>query len=465
MNRAWIGIGGNVGDVPAQLHRALLRLAREVRVLRVSPWFETEPVGYVDQPWFLNGVIEVATDRSPRDLMALLLRIEQELGRERRERWGPRTVDLDLLLYGGETAGTGAGRAAEWVTLDESNLVLPHPRMLERGFVLRPLYDVAPELVLPGGLALRGAVAALPPEPVVRRWRPGLAGRQWLFDAAPHRSRARGCGEHIWHFGYRTYIMGILNVTPDSFSDGGRYSAVAAAVRQALRMLEDGADIIDIGGESTRPGHTPVTAEEELRRVIPVVEALRQESGCLISIDTSKAVVARQALAAGADWVNDVRGLGGDPEMAAVVAAAGVPAVLMHWQHVAAGPDLMLAIADGLHDAVQRAQEAGVLRQRLIVDPGVGFGKDLAGNLQIIRELPALEALGLPVLLGSSRKSLIGKVLDLPVDQRMEGTAATVALGIAGGAHIVRVHDVREMARVARMTDALVRSPICRPVS
>jgi dihydropteroate synthase len=262
--------------------------------------------------------------------------------------------------------------------------------------------------------------------------------------------------DQTWKLGLRTYVMGILNVTPDSFSDGGEYADLGAAIAHARQMVEDGADIIDVGGESTRPGHTPVPAEVELERVIPVIRALRAELTAPISIDTRKATVARAAALAGADLINDVTGLFGDPDMAAVVAETGLPACLMHWEELIAGPNLLPAIARRLGESVQIALAAGVTRDRLIVDPGVGFGKGLAGDLQIIRELWRLQPLDLPILLGTSRKSVVGKVLGLPTAERVEGTAATVAIGIANGAHIIRVHDVKAMVRVARMTDAIL---------
>ena len=262
---------------------------------------------------------------------------------------------------------------------------------------------------------------------------------------------------HTWPLGRKTYIMGVLNVTPDSFSDGGRYVDPDAALRHAVEMLGSGADVIDVGGESTRPGFRPVTAEEETARVLPVVERLVREFGALVSVDTSKAYVAERCLAAGAAMINDVRGLRRDPRIARLCAQAGAPLVMMHDLPVPAGPGLMDAIIDGLRESVGVAARAGLCQEQIVVDPGIGFGKDVAGNLQILRELHRLRELELPVLVGTSRKSTIGRVLDLPVDQRVEGTAATVALAVAGGADIVRVHDVREMARVARMADAIVR--------
>jgi dihydropteroate synthase len=262
--------------------------------------------------------------------------------------------------------------------------------------------------------------------------------------------------DQMWQLDERSYVMGILNVTPDSFSDGGRWYAPEDTLAQARALVAAGADILDIGGESTRPGFQPVPADEEIARVVPAIRAIRAEMNVPISLDTRKAAVARAAAAEGADLINDVTGLRGDPEMAGVAAETGLPLCIMHWADVETGPGLMAQIRIWLAESIDMAVAAGVPRERLILDPGVGFGKDLAGNLQIIRELGALRPLGLPILLGTSRKRVIGEVLDLPVGERLEGTAATVALGIANGAHIVRVHDVREIVRTCRMTDAIL---------
>ena len=251
--------------------------------------------------------------------------------------------------------------------------------------------------------------------------------------------------------------MGILNVTPDSFSDGGRYNRLDRAVAHARRMVEEGADIIDVGGESTRPGHKPVPLEEELERVIPVIEALVREVDVPLSVDTYKAEVARRALEAGAHIINDVWGFRKDPEMARVAARFDVPVILMHNREAPAGyASLLDDICDDLLECVRIAREAGVRDERIILDPGIGFGKTHEENLEVMRRLERIVELGFPVLLGTSRKSMIGKTLGLPTDQRVEGTAATVTLGIAKGCRIVRVHDVKEMVRVARMTDAIL---------
>jgi dihydropteroate synthase len=264
--------------------------------------------------------------------------------------------------------------------------------------------------------------------------------------------------------GSRTLIMGILNVTPDSFSDGGRFFDRDAAVEQGLRLAEQGADIIDVGGESTRPGSDPVPPEEELRRVIPVIEALSREIQVPISIDTQKAGVAARAIEAGASIVNDISALRADPQMASVVAQSGVAVVLMHMKgtpkDMQLNPvydDLMGEIVGFLRERIEFAQRNGIPQDKIIIDPGIGFGKTVEHNLQIIRDLNTLRALGRPIMLGTSRKSFIGRILNVGVDEREEGTAATVALGIWNGANLVRVHNVAKMKEVVRMVDAILR--------
>ncbi|MDD5382704.1 MAG: dihydropteroate synthase [Candidatus Margulisbacteria bacterium] len=265
-------------------------------------------------------------------------------------------------------------------------------------------------------------------------------------------------------FGLRTYIMGVLNVTPDSFSDSNKFMDIDAAVSHAKQMIADGADIIDIGGESTRPGAAQISAEEELKRVPPGIKRLAAETEAPISIDTTKARVAKEAVAAGAAMINDISGLHFDPEMAKVAAKAGAPIVLMHIQgqpaNMQSNPcysDLLGEVIDYLNEGLEIAKKAGILLEQIIVDPGIGFGKTVEQNLEILKRLRELKVLGRPVLVGVSRKTVIGKVLDLPVDDRLEGTAAAVALSIANGADLIRVHDVKEMSRVAKMTDAIVR--------
>jgi dihydropteroate synthase len=265
------------------------------------------------------------------------------------------------------------------------------------------------------------------------------------------------CGGSEFRWGDRTYVMGIINVTPDSFSGDGLSGDVEAAVAQGKRFAAEGADILDVGGESTRPDAAPVSAEEELRRVIPVIERLAAEVTVPVSVDTYHLEVARRALAAGARMINDIWGLGHEPRLADLAAEHEAPIVLMSNQRGRKCPDIMPEVIAGLKKSVSLAMDRGVRRESIIVDPGVGFGKTLEQNLEIVRRLDEVKCLNRPILIGTSRKSMIGLVLNLPPDQRLQGTAATVAISIAKGADIVRVHDVAQMVKVCRMSDAVVR--------
>ena len=259
-----------------------------------------------------------------------------------------------------------------------------------------------------------------------------------------------------------TLIMGILNVTPDSFSDGGMYYNATQAIEFALQMEEEGADIIDVGGESTRPGAKTVELQKECDRILPVIEGIRTKSDILISIDTYKSEVARQSIATGAGMVNDISGMTFDPNMVDVIKDSGLPVVIMHikgtpknMQKKPYYEDLMQELTEYFEERKKFARAKGILDQQIILDPGIGFGKRLQDNFQLLRELKRIVDIGFPVLIGPSKKSFIGLTLDLPVDQRLEGTAAAVTTGILKGARIVRVHDVKEMKRVALITDSI----------
>ena len=259
-----------------------------------------------------------------------------------------------------------------------------------------------------------------------------------------------------------TLIMGILNVTPDSFSDGGMYYDVTQAIEFALQMAEEGADIIDVGGESTRPGAKTVELQKECDRILPVIEGIRTKSDILISIDTYKSEVARQSIATGAGMVNDISGMTFDPNMVDIIKESGLPVVIMHIKgtpkNMQKNPyydDLMQELTEYFEERKKFARAKGILDQQIILDPGIGFGKRLQDNFQLLRELKKIVDMGFPVLIGPSKKSFIGLTLDLPVDQLLEGTAAAVTTGILKGARIVRVHDVKEMKRVALITDAI----------
>ncbi|NLG96171.1 MAG: dihydropteroate synthase [Chloroflexi bacterium] len=441
----YIALGSNLGKRAANLRAALAGFAPALKVCRASPVYETEPWGFVDQPSFLNQVIEAETQLPPEKVLAFLKNLEVELGRQPTFRNGPRLIDLDLLFYD------------DWVFQSEA-LAVPHPRLAERAFVLVPLADLAPDLIHP---QLNRPVREL------------LAGVD--------RSGVKAVQGRMLPFGVRTFVMGIINVTPDSFSGEGILQSgdpVETAVEQARRFIEAGADILDVGGESTRPGAQLVDQAQELNRVVPVIDALRsafkqQYPEVLISVDTYKAGVAEAALQAGADWVNDVWGLRADPRMGEVVARANAPVILMHNRSKPASAelqerlggryvgveyeDLIGDIQRELLQSVELAHRAGITDENIILDPGIGFGKTVEQNLELLDRLDAFTALGYPLLLGVSRKSFIGYTLNLPPDQRLEGTAAATALGIDRGADIIRVHDVAFMARVARMTDAIVR--------
>jgi dihydropteroate synthase len=269
-------------------------------------------------------------------------------------------------------------------------------------------------------------------------------------------------------FSKKTYIMGVLNITPDSFSDGGLYFDKSAAIKRAIQMVEDGADIVDIGGESTRPGSESISIEEELRRIIPVIVAIAKEIKIPISIDTYKSEVAKRALDAGASMVNDISGLRFDPKMSEVVSEYKVPVVIMHikgrpkdMQQNPVYEALIPEIMDYLRCGIAIATRSGISDNKIIIDPGIGFGKTSDHNLEIINKLREFTSLEKPILIGPSRKAFIGKILgDAPVTQRLEGTAAAVAISIMNGANMIRVHDVKEMAKVAKIADAVKKGKI-----
>lgn len=264
-------------------------------------------------------------------------------------------------------------------------------------------------------------------------------------------------GKVTLDFRQETVVMGILNVTPDSFSDGGQYDEVELALQHVEQMLADGAKIIDIGGESTRPGHKPVSLEEELARTVPIIEAIAQKFDCIISIDTYKAEVAEAAIKAGAHIINDIWGAKREPEIAKVAATYHVPIILMHNREEAVyEKSLVEEVMLDLQESIQIALDAGVPKEHIWLDPGIGFAKDTAENIEVMKGLSEVVYMGYPVLLGTSRKSLIGNVLHIPVEERLTGTAATVCYGIERGCHIMRVHDVKEISEASRMMDVLI---------
>ncbi|WLR50926.1 dihydropteroate synthase [Bacillus tianshenii] len=263
-------------------------------------------------------------------------------------------------------------------------------------------------------------------------------------------------GHYSWNLQEKTYVMGILNVTPDSFSDGGNFNEIERAVQHAKQMVQDGADLIDIGGESTRPGAETVSEEEEIARVVPIIKAIKEAVDVPISIDTYKAETAKHALEAGAHIINDVWGAKADPQMAQVAAHYQVPIILMHNRGNKNYGDLIDDMKMDLQESIAIVKRAGVKDEKIILDPGIGFAKTYEHNIKAMRRLEELNELGYPLLLGTSRKSFIGLTLDLPVEERMEGTGATVCLGIERGCQFVRVHDVKEIKRMTLMMDAML---------
>lgn len=263
-------------------------------------------------------------------------------------------------------------------------------------------------------------------------------------------------GNKEFELGKHTYVMGILNVTPDSFSDGGKFNTIDTALKQAEKMMTEGVDIIDIGGESTRPGYTLLSDEEEISRVVPAIEAVKKRFDIPISVDTYKGNVAKAAIGAGADLINDIWGLKYDEILAGVIAESGLPCCLMHNRKEADYKNFMRDMLDDLGETVKIAEKAGIADDKIILDPGVGFGKTYENNLEAINKLEQMHALGYPILLGTSRKSVIGLTLNLPVEERVEGTLVTTVMGVMKKCSFVRVHDVKENKRAIAMTEAIL---------
>ncbi|MDQ0974186.1 dihydropteroate synthase [Neobacillus niacini] len=284
----------------------------------------------------------------------------------------------------------------------------------------------------------------------------GVKNKREVFRVHTTGNYSIKCGPYQLDFSKKTYIMGILNATPDSFSDGGKYNNMEHAIKHAQEMVENGADIIDIGGESTRPGYTVISADEEIERVVPVIEAISKHVSVPISIDTYKAKVAQRAIEAGAHIINDIWGAKADDKMAAVAAEYNVPIILMHNRHDRNYSFFIRDVLNDLYESINIVKQAGVRDEQIILDPGIGFAKDLNENILMMQNLDTLTALGYPVLLGTSKKSMIGQALNLPVEERMEGTGATVCYGVQKGCQIIRIHDVKEMSRMAKMMDILM---------
>ncbi|KAI9208723.1 Dihydropteroate synthase-like protein [Polychytrium aggregatum] len=443
VHTAFLAIGTNIGDRVANIESALAMLESEssVTVLDTSFLYETAPMYVTDQPMFLNAVCKVSTCLSPEALLDWLKSIEVGLGRDLKGiRNGPRPIDLDILYY-------------DHIKMETERLVIPHPRIKEREFVLRPLCDIAPNLE----------------NPTLFRTNAQLLSLLAHANNPESISKVTPIGNTVWRWCDRTFIMGILNVTPDSFSDGGKFSSIDSALSQARVMIEGGADIIDIGGQSTRPNAVEVSEQEEIDRVVPVVEAIRKAGIEIpISVDTYRSGVALAALKAGADLINDVTGGDYDPNMVATVAKHHAPYCLMHMR---GNPQTMMNLTEyenndvvedikkTLGEKVSAAIKAGMRRWNVIVDPGIGFAKTAEQNFDILKKLPDLVKRGSPLhgfpsLVGPSRKGFIGAALnEKDPAKRVWGTAAACSASVAGGANVLRVHDVKEMKHVVVISD------------
>lgn len=468
----YLALGSNLGHRSWHLCQAVhhLRALSGLQVLRTSSMYTTKAQYVADQPAYLNAVVEVELEATRSEnlpgFIADLKSIEDAIGRRPGIRRGPRVVDLDIIAVGSRCFSSAE---------PPYPLEIPHACMHERDFVLVPLVELAPEWRHPGlenqptaTELLHGVRAALAtgagPE--------GASADFWPVQALPTSGGPYGrpieTGLGAWRRGAETLIMGILNVTPDSFSDGGDFVSVPAAVDEAAAMVADGAHIVDIGGESTRPGAEEVPTEEEVQRVVPVVKAIRERGlDVTISVDTRKAAVAQAAVEAGADWINDVSGGEFDPEMLPTIAALGVPCVLMHMRGT---PETMKSLAkydDVVREVVEEllarraaGAAAGIAAWNLMLDPGLGFAKTGAHNLSLLKAcgdmVDCLQPS--PVLIGASRKRFLGEILGEPdAKRRVFGTAATTAAAVVGRADIVRVHDVRAMAQTAKVSDHIFR--------
>ncbi|CAH0493050.1 unnamed protein product [Peronospora farinosa] len=445
MARVYAALGTNLGNKVLNLENALAMISQMVGPIEATSRLYTTAAQYVeDQPAFLNLVAQIKTELKPTKLLGAFKKIEREVGRVPSLRWGPRLIDVDILLYDNQTFK---------IDTEEGSLIVPHERITERDFVLAPLCDLAPDLL----------------HPVLKH------SMQHLYDMLKKGERCYADPVLMlpvyknapWSLGNKTFVMGIVNITPDSFSDGAELESTAAAVEKALEMERAGVDIIDIGGESSRPGAEPVTEQEELRRVLPVIRGIREKSKIAISIDTTKANVARQAVDAGANIVNDISAGLNDGAMLGTVAMLRVPIVLMHMRGTPKTmtglkeyEDVVAEVAEVMSRRVAAAEAAGIYRWNIIVDPGIGFAKARFLNLKLLRKLSVFKKLcqGLPLLVGPSRKGFIGEICGRPEPKdRAWGTAATCCAAIEQGADILRVHDGAEMVDVAKMSDAIWR--------
>ena len=436
LHKVYIGVGTNTGDRISNIHSALKLVERFSKLVDSSFLYESEPKYVVNQPKFLNCIVVIETALQPLELLKELKEIERVMGRDFGvEKNGPRVIDLDIVMY------------SHGLTHDCSRLSVPHLRMQERMFVLLPLYEY---------FVLTSVCDEFHPKL-------GKCVGEMLQDLKAKTTDGDGCvrvfrvGSQLWDFNIRAYMMGILNTTPDSFSDGGPNLDTETAVENGKKMLEF-CDIIDVGGQSTRPNAPEVCEEEEIKRVVNVVERLKKLPGCLVSVDTFRARVAEECLLRGADLVNDVSGGTRDPLMLKLMARKQCSVCLMHSRGDSAtmmnltdyGPDFISTLTTEIKQMVSQALDAGIYRWNILLDPGIGFAKTNAQNYEILKtHLPSLSEI--PWLVGASRKSFIGTTTSKPPTQREFGTAAAVTAAVLRGSAVVRVHDCESMSDVLKV--------------
>ncbi|KAK8794685.1 hypothetical protein WA158_001666 [Blastocystis sp. Blastoise] len=437
--RAFLALGSNVGNRYQYILDAFEKIKSFSRIVHTAQIYETMPMLVTDQPKFLNTVCEIETSLSPLELLSKCKQVEKELDRKKTIRYGPREIDVDIVFYGSEKVRINPE--------DEgSSLVIPHPLCHQRMFVLKPMCDINKHFI----------------HPVLHKEVQELLESLPVEDIYPISCLDR---KNVHHWGKKTLVMGILNVTPDSFSDGGKYNTIQNAINHAKEMIEAGVDIIDIGGESTRPGSDRISETEEINRVIPVIQQIKTFSDLPISVDTTRAVVAKAAIDAGAHIVNDISGGVMDNNMFKTVAELQCPYILMHMRGTPSTmndfcnyKDVTFEVADFCNKQIEKAQEAGIYKFNIITDPGLGFAKNTEQNLMLLKELPRFLNLtdNLPTLIGPSRKRFVGAVTNVKeASERVNGTIGTCCSAAMNKADIVRVHDVKAVKQAIQVIDAI----------
>ncbi|KAF8113751.1 hypothetical protein N665_0046s0096 [Sinapis alba] len=458
-----IALGSNIGNRMNNFREALRLMKRGgICVTRHSCLYETAPVHVTDQPRFLNAAVRGVTKLPPHELLSVLKTIEKDMGRVDGIRYGPRPLDLDILFYGK-------------LRIASDKLIIPHERLWERSFVLAPLVDLLGTAVDNDTVAHWHSLS-LHPGGIFQAWE-RLGGESLVGEDGIQ--RVLPIGDELWDFTSRTHVMGVLNLTPDSFSDGGKFQGLDSAVSRVRSMISEGADIVDIGAQSTRPMATRISSQEELDRLLPVLEAVRglpEMEGKLISVDTFNSEVASEAISNGADILNDVSAGTLDPNMHKVVAESGVPYMAMHMrgdpctmqnEENLQYSDVCKDVASELYMRVRDAEISGIPAWRVMIDPGIGFSKRVEHNLDIITDLPkireemakrSIAVSHAPILIGPSRKRFLGDICGSPeAADRDAATVASVTAGILGGANIIRVHNVKDNADAAKVCDAMLR--------